>query len=74
MGKRDFKSTHKHMEISVKRISKYKDVEVTLDNTRVALGLMDEEEAMKLARTLKVAIQDLIDDRDECKAFLENDD
>jgi hypothetical protein len=62
------------MEISVKRISKYKDVEVTLDNTRVALGLMDEEEAMKLARTLKVAIQDLIDDRDECKAFLENDD
>jgi len=61
------------MDITVRKVSKYKDVEVVLDNTKVALGLHDEDECMKLARTLKVAIQDLFDDRDKCQTFLECD-
>ena len=62
------------MKIDVRRVSPYKDVTVELDNTKVCLGLMNEDECMELARTLKVAIQDLIDNRDKCKEFLENED
>ena len=61
------------LEFKISRGGKYKDVEVVLDNTRVALGLHTEEEALALARVLKSAIEDLIPDRDECKAFLENE-
>ena len=58
------------MDITVKRVSHYKDVKVKLDNTTVELGLMDEEECMALARKLKETISDLIDDRDKTKEFL----
>lgn len=61
------------MNITVSRGGKYKDVEVILDNTKVPLGLHDEEECMKLACMLKAAIQDLIDDQHKCQTFLEYD-
>ena len=49
------------MTLSIKRIGNYHDVDVTLDNTQVALGLLDRGQAMDLAKTLKQAIYDLLD-------------
>ena len=49
------------MTFSIKRIGNYHDVDVTLDNAQVALGLLDGEQAMDLAKTLKQAIYDLLD-------------
>ena len=52
---------HKNMTFSIKRIGNYHDVDVTLDNTQVALGLLDKEQAMDLAKTFKQAIDDLLE-------------
>ena len=51
---------HKNMIFDIKRIGNYHDVDVTLDNTQVALGLLDRGQAMDLAKTLKQAIDDLL--------------
>ena len=60
------------MTISVRPIGKYCDVEVTLDNTKVALGLMDEDERKKLADTLNDAVKQLLDS-DDYKELLEKE-
>lgn len=60
------------MTISVRPIGKYCDVEVTLDNTKVALGLMDEDERKKLADTFNDAVKQLLDS-DDYKELLEKE-
>lgn len=49
------------MTFKISRIDYYHDVNVTLDNTTVALGLLDRQQAMELAKTLKQAIENLLD-------------
>ena len=49
------------MEFQIKPIFSYHDVNVVLDNTTVSLGLHNSQQAMELAKTLKRAIEDLLD-------------
>ena len=59
---RDSTLTHKHMDINVRTVGKYRDVEVRFDDgTLVPLGLLTREECMSLARDLKTAIVYLLE-------------
>ena len=49
------------MQIKARDVSKYKDIEVTINNTTVELGLHNKDECMELAKTFKEAIYDLLD-------------
>lgn len=60
-------------EITTKRIGKYCDVELKADNTHIACGLHDDEEAKHLARHLREVIEALIGDEEELKEFLNSD-
>jgi len=61
------------MEINVRRVTNYKNVEVKEGQTTIDLGLNSPEECRAIARTLKAAISHLIDDEDELKEFLNSD-
>jgi hypothetical protein len=61
------------MEIKVCGAYPFKNVSIIDGNTRIGLGLLNHEESMELARVLKSAIGDLIDDQEEYKAFLISD-
>lgn len=60
------------MVFKIRNIGKYCDVEVELDNTRVALGMHDEDERKQLADTLNEAVKGLLDS-DDYKEMLEKE-
>lgn len=60
------------MEFDIRRIAKYREVTVKSDETTIALGLHDDEERMALAKTLKDAIRDLLDD-DEYQSLIDTE-
>ena len=49
------------ISFSIRKIGKYYDVDVTLNDTKVSLGLHDDDQRLALAKTLKSAIYDLLD-------------
>lgn len=50
------------MEFTIKRVGKYFSVRVTIDGTRVDMGLLDKDEAEKLRQVLISVAEELIDD------------
>jgi hypothetical protein len=61
------------MEIIVRRVTNYKNVEVKDGQTTIDLGLMSPDECRELAQQLLNAIGFLIDDNEERKEFLNKD-
>jgi len=60
------------MTITVRNLAKYCDVDVEVDNTKIALGLHDDDERKKLADTLNEAVKALLD-HNEYKELLEKE-
>lgn len=53
------------MTIEVRPVGDYKDVTIRHDNdVTIALGLMDADEALEFATTLKEAIWDLLEEKE----------
>jgi hypothetical protein len=52
------------MDIKVKAIACYNDVTLKEGNTTIEIGMLDRSESMDLARTLRDAIHDLLEQED----------
>jgi hypothetical protein len=61
------------MEINVRRVTAYKNVEVKEGQTTIDFGLCSPDECREIAKVLKAAIGNLIDDAEELKEFLNSD-
>lgn len=49
-----------NMNINVRPVSNYRNVTVTVENTKVDLGMLDPDQCMELAIHLRAAITDLL--------------
>jgi hypothetical protein len=61
------------MEINVRRVTAYKNVELKEGQTTIDFGLCSPDECLALAKVLKAGIEKLIDDDEKCKEFLTTD-
>jgi hypothetical protein len=61
------------MEIVVRRVTNYKNVEVKEGQTTIDFGLCSPDECLEIAKVLKAGIEHLIDDQEKCKEFLTSD-
>lgn len=52
------------MKIEVRRTHPFRDVAIVDGNTRIELGLLNQDECMTLAKELKDGISDLLGDDD----------
>lgn len=52
------------MDIQVRRTGKYREVTVEINNVKVDMGLLNQEECLALARRLKAGISDVLGDDD----------
>lgn len=60
------------MKFHIKNLSKYCEVAITHDNTRIELGILDDEDRMELATELECAISALLN-IDEYKKLMDKD-
>lgn len=62
------------MEINVRKTGEYKDVTITEENVVISCGLLNFQECLDLAKTLKSGIWDLLyDDKEQYDQLMEKE-